>query len=134
MLVHSVEQNLNDKVHTFFIWTFYASSSSEADPLQEVPMSSPQCLLEKNLDLQPCETTSEEADDKPTLVQEDLCGLFKADGVEFHLDFSKQKIKEQEKFDDDETEQFFIGKTWKDTTLLSHGQHRPCRPYGHVGM
>lgn len=67
-------------------------------------------MSEKSPDLQPGETTSEEADDKPMHVPEDLCGVFKADGVEIHLDFSKQKIKEQERFDDEESEQFFIGK------------------------
>lgn len=41
---------------------------------------------------------------------QDLCGVFKADGVEIHLDFSKMKKTEEEQFDDGEREQFFIGE------------------------
>lgn len=82
--------------------------------MPDVTPSSEQCASEEDFELQPCETTSEEADENQTQVPEDLCGFFKADGMEIRFDFSKQKVKEEENFDDDDDcEQFFIGKANK---------------------
>ncbi|XP_026803361.3 myosin light chain kinase 2, skeletal/cardiac muscle isoform X2 [Pangasianodon hypophthalmus] len=85
--------------------------SCEPEPLHEATTSSEQCVSEKDLELQACEKTSEEANENQTPVPEDLCGVFKADGVEICLDFSKNKKKEEEQFDDGECEQFFIDCT-----------------------
>ncbi|XP_058251347.1 myosin light chain kinase 2, skeletal/cardiac muscle isoform X3 [Hemibagrus wyckioides] len=84
--------------------------SCEPEPLHEVAkISEP----EKGLELQTCEKDSEEMkeNEKQMHVPQDLCGVFKADGVEIHLDFSKINKTEEEQFDDGECEQFFIDCT-----------------------
>lgn len=40
----------------------------------------------------------------------DLCGVFKADGVEIKLDFSKLKKETYKDEDEDHNDNFFIGK------------------------
>lgn len=59
---------------------------------------------------QASETTDEEANPNQTHVSEDLRGVFKADGLEIHFDFSEKKKMKEEEFDDEECEQFFIGE------------------------
>lgn len=81
-------------------------------------MSSENCTSEKGLELQTCEKTSEEANENQKHVPEDLRGVFKADGVDIHLDFSKKKKKEEEQFDDGECEQFFIGEAYKENKIV----------------
>jgi len=49
---------------------------------------------------------SEQEPQKPQ-EPEDLHGVFKADGVEFKLDFSKLK---KESYEDEDDDHFFIGK------------------------
>ncbi|MCJ8731244.1 hypothetical protein PDJAM_G00197200 [Pangasius djambal] len=94
--------------------------SCEPEPLPEVTTSSEQCASEKGLELQACEKTSGEANENQRPVPEDLCGVFKADGVEICLDFSKKKKKEEEQFDDGECEQFFIDCTPPSPAPFSH--------------
>ncbi|KAF4088851.1 hypothetical protein AMELA_G00059300 [Ameiurus melas] len=99
-----------------------APQSCEPVSLHEVTTSSENCASE----LQACEKRSQqanedqthadekrsqEANEDQTHTHEGLCGVFKADDVEIHLDFSKKKKKEEEQFDDSEYEQFFIDCT-----------------------
>ncbi|KAM9500809.1 uncharacterized protein mylk4a [Clarias gariepinus] len=89
------------------------SQSCDPEPLHEVTTSSES----KGLELQVCE---EEANENQMQVPESLCGIFKADGVEIHLDFSKIRKTEEEFDDDDECEQFFIDCTPPPAAPFSH--------------
>ncbi|KAK3568142.1 hypothetical protein QTP86_031382, partial [Hemibagrus guttatus] len=96
--------------------------SCENEPLHEVATISEPCESEKGLELQACEKDSEEMkeNEKQMHVPQDLCGVFKADGVEIHLDFSKINKTEEGQFDDDECEQFFIDCTPPPPAPFSH--------------
>ncbi|KAK3545945.1 hypothetical protein QTP70_016946, partial [Hemibagrus guttatus] len=96
--------------------------SCENEPLHEVTTISEPCESEKGLELQACEKDSEEMkeNEKQMHVPQDLCGVFKADGVEIHLDFSKINKTEEGQFDDDECEQFFIDCTPPPPAPFSH--------------
>ncbi|GAA6084511.1 myosin light chain kinase 2, skeletal/cardiac muscle isoform X2 [Tachysurus ichikawai] len=90
-----------------------APQSCELEPLHEVTTISDKCESVQSLELQTCEKDGEEMkeNEKQMHDPQDLCGVFKADGVEIHLDFSKMKKTEEEQFDDGEREQFFIDCT-----------------------
>ncbi|XP_060731134.1 myosin light chain kinase 2, skeletal/cardiac muscle isoform X1 [Tachysurus vachellii] len=90
-----------------------APQSCEPEPLHEVTTISDKCESVKSLELQTCEKDSEEMkeNEKQMHDPQDLCGVFKADGVEIHLDFSKMKKTEEKQFDDGECDQFFIDCT-----------------------
>ncbi|XP_047655932.1 myosin light chain kinase 2, skeletal/cardiac muscle isoform X3 [Tachysurus fulvidraco] len=90
-----------------------APQSCEPEPLHEVTTISEPCESVKSLELQTCEKDSEEMKENENQMHDpqDLCGVFKADGVEIHLDFSKMKKTEEKQFDDGECEQFFIDCT-----------------------
>ncbi|KAF5890056.1 myosin light chain kinase 2, skeletal/cardiac muscle-like isoform X1, partial [Clarias magur] len=92
------------------------SQSDDPEPLLEVTTSSES----KGLELQVCEKDNEEANENQMQAPESLCGIFKADGVEIHLDFSKIKKTEEEFDDDDECEQFFIDCTPPPAAPFSH--------------
>lgn len=82
--------------------------------MDEMTTSSKRRVTEEDLELEDHKKSRvEEGDDdeeEQAEVAEDLRGVFKADGVELHLDFSKIKQQEDEIPDGSECEQFFIGE------------------------
>lgn len=113
-MLYTVHFNFSFELVAFICESF----SFDPEPLHEVSTSSEQCVSEKGIEPQACETTNQEANEHQTYVSEDLCGVFKADGVEIHFDFSKKKKKEEEQFDNGECEQFFIGEPYKDLCYI----------------
>ncbi|XP_072544815.1 uncharacterized protein mylk4a [Salminus brasiliensis] len=89
----------------------------ESEQVDETTTSSKRRVTEEDLELEDHKKSRvEEGEDKEenqAEVPEDLCGIFKADGVEIHLDFSKVKQQQQEEEtpDESECEQFFIDCT-----------------------
>ncbi|KAF7706696.1 myosin light chain kinase 3 isoform X1 [Silurus meridionalis] len=96
------------------------SSEPEPEPSHEVTISSEQCVSETSCELQACTELREEANENLTHLPKDLCGIFKADGIEIHLDFSKMKKTEEKEIDEDEGEQFFIDCTPPPPAPFSH--------------
>ncbi|KAI5622200.1 myosin light chain kinase 2, skeletal/cardiac muscle-like isoform X2, partial [Silurus asotus] len=96
------------------------SSEPEPEPSHEVTISSEQCVSETSCELQACTELREEDNENLTHLPKDLCGIFKADGIEIHLDFSKMKKKEEKEINEDEGEQFFIDCTPPPPAPFSH--------------
>uniref|UniRef100_A0A3B1IXP3 Myosin light chain kinase family member 4 n=1 Tax=Astyanax mexicanus TaxID=7994 RepID=A0A3B1IXP3_ASTMX len=88
----------------------------ESEQVDETTTSSKRRVTEEDLELEDHKKSrveeGEQEEESPVEVPEDLRGVFKADGVEIHLDFSKIKQQQQEDIpDDSECEQFFIDCT-----------------------
>ncbi len=91
--------------------------SIESEQTDEVTTSSKRRVTEEDLGLEDHKKSRvEEGEDKieeDPQEPEDLRGVFKADGVEIELDFSKPKKEsyEDEDEDEDHSDHFFIGKS-----------------------
>lgn len=91
-----------------------ALSSEEADGEQadEVSTSTKRRVTEEDQEAEDHKKSRvEEGQDEQKAEQreEDQLGFFKADGVEFELNFSRQKPKVTDDTEDTEEEQYFIG-------------------------
>ncbi|XP_016103098.1 myosin light chain kinase 2, skeletal/cardiac muscle-like [Sinocyclocheilus grahami] len=98
--------------------------SIESEQTDEVTTSSKRHVTEEDLGLEDHkksrveegENQSEQEPQEP----EDLCGVFKADGVEIELDFSKLKKESYEDEDEDHKDHFFIDCTPPPAAPFSH--------------
>ncbi|XP_051557106.1 myosin light chain kinase 2, skeletal/cardiac muscle-like isoform X2 [Myxocyprinus asiaticus] len=100
------------------------SLQSECEQVDEVTTSSKRRVTEEDLGLEDhkksrVEEGQEEAKQEPE-EPEDLCGVFKAEGVEIELDFSKIKKDCYEDEDEDNSEHFFIDCTPPPSAPFSH--------------
>ncbi|XP_026062854.1 myosin light chain kinase 3 isoform X1 [Carassius auratus] len=98
--------------------------SIELEQTDEVTTSSKRHVTEEDLGLEDhkksrVEEGKDKSEEKPQ-EPEDLCGVFKADGVEFHLDFSKLKKESYENEDEDHIDNFFIDCTPPPAAPFNH--------------
>ncbi|XP_037402090.1 myosin light chain kinase 2, skeletal/cardiac muscle [Pygocentrus nattereri] len=100
------------------------AESCEAEQVDEMTTSSKRRVTEEDLELEDHKKSRvEEGDDEEenqAEVPEDVLAVFKADGVEIHIDFSKQKQQEDNIPDESECEQFFIDCTPPPPAPFSH--------------
>ncbi len=105
--------------------------SIESEQTDEVTTSIKRHVTEEDLGLEDHkksrveegEDKSEEEPQKP----EDLRGVFKADGVEIELDFSKLKKESYEDEDEDHSDHFFIGKSALDILVTLSNFATTCQ-------
>ncbi|XP_048018273.1 myosin light chain kinase 3 isoform X3 [Megalobrama amblycephala] len=92
-----------------------SAQSSESEQVDEVTTISKRHVTEEDLGLEDHKKcrVEEGQDQGEQELQEpkDLCGVFKADGVEIKLDFSKLKRETNEDEDEDHNDNFFIDCT-----------------------
>ncbi|XP_059358544.1 myosin light chain kinase 2, skeletal/cardiac muscle isoform X1 [Carassius carassius] len=98
--------------------------STESEQTDEVTTSSKRHVTEEDLGLEDhkksrVEEGEDKSEEKPQ-EPEDLCGVFKADGVEFQLDFSKLKKESYENKDEDHSDHFFIDCTPPPAAPFNH--------------
>ncbi|XP_036452046.1 LOW QUALITY PROTEIN: myosin light chain kinase 2, skeletal/cardiac muscle [Colossoma macropomum] len=100
------------------------TESCESEQVDEMTTSSKRRVTEEDLELEDHKKSRvEEGDDEEenqAEVPEDVLAVFKADGVEIHIDFSKQKQQEDNIPDESECEQFFIDCTPPPPAPFSH--------------
>ncbi|KAI4878129.1 hypothetical protein NFI96_011070, partial [Prochilodus magdalenae] len=111
------------------------AESCEPEHVDEVTTSSKRRVTEEDLELEDhkksrVEEDNEEEENKAELP-EDLHGVFKADGVELHIDFSKQKQEEDEVPDESECEQFFIELRPVPVRIYMNCTPPPLAPFSH---
>uniref|UniRef100_A0A8C1XLV3 Myosin light chain kinase family, member 4a n=1 Tax=Cyprinus carpio TaxID=7962 RepID=A0A8C1XLV3_CYPCA len=98
--------------------------SIESEQTDEVTTSSKRRVTEEDLGLEDHKKSRvEEGEDKSEgepQEPEGLCGVFKADGVEFQLDFSKLKKESYEDEDEDYSDNFFIDCTPPPAAPFNH--------------
>lgn len=97
----------------------------ESEQVDETTTSSKRRVTEEDLELEDHKKSrveeGEQEEETPVEVPEEMRGVFKADGVEIHLDFSKIKQQQQEDIpDDSECEQFFIDCTPPPAAPFNH--------------
>ncbi|XP_042573631.1 myosin light chain kinase 2, skeletal/cardiac muscle-like isoform X1 [Cyprinus carpio] len=102
--------------------TEHSVQSIESEQTDEVTTSSKRRVTEEDLGLEDHKKSRvEEGEDKSEgepQEPEGLCGVFKADGVEFQLDFSKLKKESYE--DEDYSDHFFIDCTPPPAAPFNH--------------
>lgn len=106
-----------------------AFSSEEADNEQgdDVSTSTKRRVMEEDPKAEDHKKSRvEEGQDEQKAEQgkEDQRGFFKADGVEFELNFCRQKPKVADDTEDTEEEQYFIGKLLSLTSRMNSSQYR----------
>ncbi|XP_066538253.1 myosin light chain kinase 2, skeletal/cardiac muscle [Hoplias malabaricus] len=94
----------------------------ESEQVDEMTTSSKRRVTEEELELEDHKKSRVEGGDDEEKIQtevpEDLCGVFKVDGVDLHLDFVKKE--QEEDVIPDESEQFFIDCTPPPAAPFSH--------------